>query len=189
MKVLSNTMFGLHRRQTYEELVGEIGKPLLNAYPDRKAINLRFSNWLTQLDAEGMKTMEQQQLHSMKEQEKQNLLREYSMSTGTSHAVARASVEAPEDTFHDPPERPSRLPSARTSGASTPQMFDIFAEDEDEAPPRGSLIPNLETSPREWDELRGALQAVGTQQQLLDHATQLQRLQAQNAGFNALLRD
>ena len=72
MKVLSNTMFGLHRRQTYEELVGEIGKPLLNAYPDRKAINLRFSNWLTQLDAEGIKTMEQQQLHSMKEQEKQN---------------------------------------------------------------------------------------------------------------------
>ena len=104
MKVLSNNMFGLHRRQTYEELVGEIGKPLLNAYPDRKAINLRFSNWLTQLDAEGVKTMEQQQLHAMKEQEKQNLLREYSMSTGTSHAVAKASVEAPSETFHDPRE-------------------------------------------------------------------------------------
>ena len=64
--MLSNNMFGLHRRQTYEELIGETGKPLLNSYPDRKAINLRFSNWLTQLDAEGMKMMDQQHLNTMK---------------------------------------------------------------------------------------------------------------------------
>ena len=55
--------------------------------------------------------------------------------------------------------------------------------------PHQVLIPNLETSQHDWDELRGAFQAVGTQQQLLDHASQLQRLQMQNAGFNALLRD
>ena len=188
MKVLSNNTFGLHRRQTYEELVGEIGKPLLTAYPDRKAINLRFSNWLSQLDAEGVKTMEQQQLNAMKEQEKQNLLREYAMTTGTSHAVARASSEAPDDTYHEVRDRPSYLPSA----ASTPEMFDIHSDDDQPPPPpppQGSLIPNLETRQQDWDELRGALQAVGTQQQLMDHATQLQRLQAQNAGFHALLRD
>ena len=115
MKVLSNNMFGLHRRQTYEELVGEIGKPLLNAYPDRKAIKLRFSNWLSQLDADGIKTMEQQQHNAMKEQEK--------------HAVAKATSEA--DDFHDVRDRPSRLPSV----ASTPQMFDIYGDDDDDQPP------------------------------------------------------
>jgi hypothetical protein len=47
----------------------------------------------------------------------------------------------------------------------------------------------LETTRHDWDELHGALQSVATQQQLMDHATQLQRLQEQNAGFNALLRD
>ena len=66
-------MFGLHRHQTYDELVGEINRPLDIKYPDRKASQLRFSNWLSQLDSEGVKSLEQQQLNAMKEQHKQNL--------------------------------------------------------------------------------------------------------------------
>ena len=65
-------MFGLRRHQTYDELVGEIDKPLLNVYPDRKATQLRFSNWLAQLDGDGAKSIQQQQLTAMKEQHKQN---------------------------------------------------------------------------------------------------------------------
>ena len=68
-------MFGLHRHQTYDELVGEINKPLLNVYPDGKATQLRFSNWLSQLDSDGVKSLEQQQLTAMKEQHKQNLIK------------------------------------------------------------------------------------------------------------------
>ena len=54
MKSIADNMFGLHRRQTFDELIGEIDKPLFNSYPDRKAYNLRFSNWLSQLDGENM---------------------------------------------------------------------------------------------------------------------------------------
>ena len=95
MKALSTEMFGLRKRPKFEELIGEINKPIFDSYPDRKAINLRFSNWMTQLDAPSAQVMEQQQLNAMKEQEKQNLLRRYAMSTGTSHAVASALSEAP----------------------------------------------------------------------------------------------
>ena len=99
-------MFGLRVKPTYEQLIGEITKPLFNSYPDRKASQLRFSNWLSQLDAEGIKTLEQQQLQAMKEQQKQNLLREYSMSHGISRAEADAMSSATSDIFMDAQSRP-----------------------------------------------------------------------------------
>ena len=36
MKVSSDNMFGLHKRQTYEELVGEIGKPPIKCISGQK---------------------------------------------------------------------------------------------------------------------------------------------------------
>ena len=43
---------GLHRRPQYDELIGMIDKPLITHYPNRKATQLRNSNWLQQLDGD-----------------------------------------------------------------------------------------------------------------------------------------
>ena len=50
---------GLHRRPLYDELIGEINKPLITHYPDRKATQLRNSNWLQQLDGDDYESLKQ----------------------------------------------------------------------------------------------------------------------------------
>ena len=66
---------GLKVRPSYDEMISQLDKPIIDKYPDRKATQLRFSNWLSQLDSDGVKSLEQQQLTAMKEQHKQNLLK------------------------------------------------------------------------------------------------------------------
>ena len=73
---------GLHRRPLYNELIGMLDKPLITSYPDRKATNLRNSNWLQQLDGNYFEAIKQLNHNSMKDQEKQNLLRQYAMASG-----------------------------------------------------------------------------------------------------------
>ena len=51
---------GLRKRSTYNELVDFIEEDTLRIkYPDRRATQLRESPYLTQLDGEGMRQMEQ----------------------------------------------------------------------------------------------------------------------------------
>ena len=73
---------GLHRRPLYNELIGMLDKPLITSYPDRKATNLRNSNWLQQLDGNDFEAIKQLNHNIMKDQEKQNLLRQYAMASG-----------------------------------------------------------------------------------------------------------
>jgi len=169
-------MFGLRVKPTYEQLIGEITKPLFNSYPDRKASQLRFSNWLSQLDAEGVKTLEQQQLQAMKEQQKQNLLREYSMSHGISRAEADAMSSATSDTFMDAQSRPDSdfrrrygMPNNEEDQfIDEPQYFQMHGQGELSTPRSSSLLGNL-IQPETWAPQ--AKQDLNTQQQIMDQAT------------------
>ena len=72
---LSNeTVDGLHRRPLYNELIGLLEKPLITHYPDRKATQLRNSNWLQQLDGDDFESIRQLNHNMIKDQEKQILL-------------------------------------------------------------------------------------------------------------------
>ena len=55
---------GLRKRDTYEELINYLLTDQDKVkYPDRRAKQIRESPYLTQLDGEGMRTMEQQNKH------------------------------------------------------------------------------------------------------------------------------
>ena len=70
---------GLRKRETYEDLIDYLQTDQeIIRYPDRYAKRLRESPYLTQLDGEGTRTMEQQQLEAMKEQRRDDFLREVS---------------------------------------------------------------------------------------------------------------
>ena len=57
---------GLRKRATYNELVDFIEEDTLRIkYPDRRATQLRESPYLTQLDGEGMRQMEQLEFHKI----------------------------------------------------------------------------------------------------------------------------
>ena len=87
----TNIMFqGLRRRPTYDELVGEVDKPIFDKYPDRKAYKLRSSNWLSQLDGDTSQIIETQNHNLMKEKEKEHLLNAYASSTNVPIYHARA---------------------------------------------------------------------------------------------------
>ena len=75
--ILSNetSLDGLHRRPKYDELIGEINKPLITQYPDRKATQLRNSNWLQQLDGDDYESLKQMNHNIMKEHEKRNIVK------------------------------------------------------------------------------------------------------------------
>ena len=73
---------GLHRRPLYNELIGMLDKPLITQYPDRKATNLRNSNWLQQLDGNDYEAVKQLNHNIMRDQEKQILLKHYAQATG-----------------------------------------------------------------------------------------------------------
>ena len=177
MKALSNEMFGLHRRPKFEELIGELNKPIFDSYPDRKAINLRFSNWMTQLDAPSVKAMEQQQLNAMKEHEKQNLLRQYAMSTGNSLPEVRGMVETPED-FYDV------YPGARSDSSEmemyTPARRQVFASPEDGVRDMASAREYLRR-----DDVANDADHIDTLMQAIDLAPQELQLQFMQPGVIA----
>ena len=82
----STNISGLKKRLTYNEIVDYIEKdPDKIKYPDRWAKQIRNSFELSQLDGEGMREMENQQINQMKEQEKENILRTLAKNTNTPH--------------------------------------------------------------------------------------------------------
>ena len=94
---------GLHRRPLYNELIGMLDKPLITSYPDRKAITLRNSNWLQQLDGDDHEAVKQLNHNIMKDQEKQNLLKHYAMATGVPLQEVKSmhTPAAKEPEYHD----------------------------------------------------------------------------------------
>ena len=89
-KLSNETTEGLHRRPLYNELIGLLDKPLITHYPDRKATNLRNSNWLQQLDGDDFQAIKQLNHNIMKDQEKTILLKQYAQSTGAPLQEVRA---------------------------------------------------------------------------------------------------
>jgi len=68
---------GLRRRETYQEIINYLeNEQEIIHYPNRTAKFLRESPYLTQLDGEGQRTLEEQQLNALKQQEKEKILRE-----------------------------------------------------------------------------------------------------------------
>ena len=76
---------GLHKRDSYEGLVNYLqGHQEIIRYPDRWAKRVRESPYLTQLDAEGVMEIRDQQEEEMKEQEKEFRVRKVAEETGMS---------------------------------------------------------------------------------------------------------
>ena len=103
---------GLRRRETYQEIINYLeNEQEIIHYPNRTAKFLRESPYLTQLDGEGQRTLEEQQLNAMKQREKENILREMgyngngkggSKGNGKGkRALSRAERGALEDEFFD----------------------------------------------------------------------------------------
>ena len=53
------TFEGLKLRPSYDELINLLDKPIINKYPDRKASQLRNSHWLSQLDGDSYRAMDE----------------------------------------------------------------------------------------------------------------------------------
>ena len=77
---------GLRKKATFNELIDYISRdPDRIKYPNRQAKQLRNGFELSQLDGEGFREMEQQHLQHMKEQYKENLLRQMATKHGVQH--------------------------------------------------------------------------------------------------------
>ena len=83
---------GLRKRETYEELINELGEDPIKKYPDRRASQIENSNFMSPLAA-GFQEVQAQNGRIMKERTKQLLLQEMASSSGVSHQglSARAS--------------------------------------------------------------------------------------------------
>ena len=104
---------GLHRRPLHNELIGMLDKPLITQYPDRKATNLRNSNWLQQLDGNDYEAVKQLNHNIMRDQEKQIQLKHYAQATG----VPLQEVK-----------------SMHTQTAKEPEYHNMAAGDEEQVP-------------------------------------------------------
>ena len=88
---------GLKVRPSYEELINILDKPLDLKYPDRKASQLRNSHWLSQLDGDSFRAMDELHHAMLKEQEKEAILKGYASSHNVSLASLRAHHMAPSE--------------------------------------------------------------------------------------------
>jgi hypothetical protein len=101
---------GLRRRETYEEIINYLeNEQEIIKYPNRTAKFLRDSPYLTQLDGEGQRTLEEQQLNTLKQQEKDKILRE--MGYKADGTVSRAERAATFD-IATPPPTPTHGPGS-----------------------------------------------------------------------------
>ena len=75
---------GLRKRETYEELINELGEDPIKKYPDRRATNIENSNFMSQL-ASGFQEVIEQNNRILKEKTKELLLQEATASSGVSH--------------------------------------------------------------------------------------------------------
>ena len=80
---------GLRKRETYDELINELGDDPIKKYPDRRASQIENSNFMSQL-ALGFQEVIEQNNRAMKEKTKELLLQEISGSSSTSHHEYRS---------------------------------------------------------------------------------------------------
>ena len=136
---------GLKVRPSYEEFLNILDKPLDLKYPDRKASQLRNSHWLSQLDGDSFRAMDELHHAMLKEQEKEAILKGYASSHNVSLASLRAHHLAPSEhnepaagpVYYDltpPPsprshDSPMRQPQTPIPTQQVPQ--DIFPQTEE----------------------------------------------------------
>ena len=113
----SITFEGYKVRPSYEELINTLGKPLDLKYPDRKASQMRNSHWLSQLDGDSFRAMDELHHSILKGHEKEALLKSYA----SSHSVSLASVRS----HHIAPSEhgATAAPSEYSAPAVLPEYF------------------------------------------------------------------
>ena len=139
---------GLRRRETYEEIINYLeNEQEIIKYPDRRAKFLRDSPYLTQLDGEGIRTLEEQETAAIRQRAKDDMLRELGYKAdGT---VSRAERAATFDI--------GTAPSSPTYGAASPagpdDDFDLFGD---------YTEPGAESESRIRSAMRDLASGVGT---------------------------
>ena len=91
------TFEGLKVRPSYEELISILDKPLDLKHPDRKASQMRNSHWLSQLDGDSYRAMDELHHNMLKELEKEGILKSYASSHNVSLASLRSHHLAPSE--------------------------------------------------------------------------------------------
>ena len=157
---------GLHRRPLYDELIGEINKPLITHYPDRKATQLRNSNWLQQLDGDDYTALQQMNHNIMKEHEKDILLKHYAQANGiplqevkSMHKQAQETTAPPQTQYFDMSAGDEPMPDSHTD-ATHPTDHPLFGPEidltnenlyktVDRLPMRSKTIHKIQKEPKE----------------------------------------
>ena len=104
---------GLRKRQTYEELIGEIQTDYKIKMPDRRATNLMNSHAMSFLDEESYAEMEDQTMARNKHLQVERVIQEQASQGGGTASVLRASLKQ-----HQPPP-PSHEPNLSSAGAAS----------------------------------------------------------------------
>ena len=89
---------GLKPRQTYEEKINYLQSSRdIIMYPNREAMRIRNSPYLTQLDGIGMSILEEQQMNRLKEEEKEIEIKNLANASTQSYSELRtqSSMQTP----------------------------------------------------------------------------------------------
>ena len=141
------TFEGLKVRPSYDELINLLDKPVDYKYPDRKASQLRNSHWLSQLDGDSYRAMDELHHNMIKEHEKEGILKGYAAS----HHLSLASLKAhhlappgPPSEYHSAAEFYTPPPSPRQA---TPTHYSISTpppSPRQATPPVVPIIPSVQ---------------------------------------------
>ena len=101
---------GLHKTATCNDLIDHIvnDKDKI-VYPNRFAKQLRSSFSLSQLDGEGMRQMEIQQINAMKEQQKEHILKQFAMNSHFDHGDISSLIGSNTHEVHMPDHDPEAM--------------------------------------------------------------------------------
>jgi hypothetical protein len=121
---------GLRKRETYDELINELGEDPIKKYPDRRASQIENSNFMSQL-ALGFQEVIEQNNRAMKEKTKSLLLEEFAESSSSrSHHEFRSLSSLGMTGLFASAERPSFIPTERPTAPGN-MLFDVASYEED----------------------------------------------------------